>query len=80
MRVILRSTDLAKRTSVIFVEDDHSLTKDSTLSTTVKALIDFWDLAGDKSPGSAVRVDGTEEDTPVQDPQSFQKNVEVSRI
>ena len=43
----MRRLELAKRTSAIFVEDDHSLLQPSTMALVSKTLTEFLDLRGE---------------------------------
>ncbi|CAM9218050.1 unnamed protein product [Scytosiphon promiscuus] len=58
------SRDLARRTFVTFVEDDHALTQPSTMALTAKALAEFFDVAKKESKevaGFAAVVEGSAE-------------------
>lgn len=67
------SSDLAKRTSVMFVKDDHSLTQPSTVDLTAKSMVAFYDLEG--GGGGMAASDGGQPEE--RDMLPSQKNIEA---
>lgn len=72
--VIVRRLESAKRTSAIFVEDDHSLLQPSTMALVSKTLTDFLDLGGE---AVAKRDVTAEEEAQGRNLPPLQRNVEV---
>ena len=69
-----RGSELAKRTSATFVEDDHALVQPSTMALVSKTLTEFLDLGG----GAASKEDaGTEGATRGGHSRPLQRDVEV---
>lgn len=69
------STDLAKRTSAMFVADDHALSKPSTVTLIAKAMIVFFELGALEGHRAAAAIEGEEkkkQSSPVH------KNIEVT--
>lgn len=52
------SSDLAKRTSVVFVDDDHALTQPTTMNLISKAMVDFFELDCERKQGQEVHESG----------------------
>lgn len=69
------SSELAKRTSAVFVEDDHSLLQPSTMALVSKTLTEFLDLG----EGAVPKEDGaTEEETRGGRSPPLQRDIEVT--
>ncbi|CAM9525562.1 unnamed protein product, partial [Laminaria digitata] len=72
--LVENSSELAKRTSAMFVEDDHSLLQPSTMTLVSKTLTEFLDLG----EGAVSKGDATEEEeTQRGHLPPLQRNVEV---
>lgn len=75
VRNVNNSTDLAKRTSAMFVSDDHALTEPSTMNLMAKTMTEFFELGAMKGGQTAAAVEGEgqqKQSSPVQ------KNIEVT--
>lgn len=71
------STDLGKRTSALFVEDDHALLKPSTLGLTIKTLGEVWHLGSNMTTAAASNSAVVQQEGAVIQESVARKNVEV---
>lgn len=74
VRNVNNSTDLAKRTSAMFVSDDHALTEPSTMNLIAKTMTEFFDLGAMEGGQTAAAVEGEGHQKQLS---PVQKNIEV---